>query len=151
MSTFVPRVLIVEARFYDRLSFELLEGCMAVLREEGIPFDSVVVPGVLEIPTAISMAMSASKNANGVIYGGFVALGIVIKGETSHFDIVSRESTRGLVDLSIKHSLPIGNGILVVDNEEQAWERASFSRLNRGGFAAHAVLKMIELKQNSFQ
>lgn len=141
-----PHLLIVEARFYDDMSDALLDGAKAALEEAGATYDVVTVPGALEIPAAIAMALDGA-DAGGTEYDGFVALGMVIRGETYHFDIVSNESSRALMDLAVSESLPIGNGILTVENEPQAWARARRSELDKGGFAARAALTMIALKQ----
>lgn len=141
-----PHLLIVEARFYDDMSDALLEGAKAALDEAGATYDVVTVPGALEIPTAISMALDAADEG-GTEYDGFVALGVVIRGETYHFDVVSNESARALMDLAVSESLPLGNGIMTVENEEQAWHRVKKSELDKGGFAARAALTMIELKK----
>jgi 6,7-dimethyl-8-ribityllumazine synthase len=141
-----PHLLIVEARFYDDMSDALLEGAVEALKEAGATYDVVTVPGALEIPAAISMALDGA-DGDGVQYDGFVALGMVIRGETYHFDIVSNESSRAIMDLAVSESLPIGNGILTVENDEQAWRRAKRSELDKGGFAARAALTMIELKK----
>lgn len=143
MAVLVPRVLIIEARFYENLSKMLLEGCVNFLNNKDVKWDSMVTPGVLEIPASISMAMNATAYK---VYNGIIVLGIVMRGETSHCDIIAQAVTRGLIDISIKDSLPIGNGIVVVDNEEQALDRVSSACLNRGGCAARSVLTMIELK-----
>lgn len=140
-----PHLLIVEARFYDDMSDALLEGATFALKEAGATFDVVTVPGALEIPAAIAMALDGADNG-GAEYDGFVALGMVIRGETYHFDIVSNESSRALMDLAVSESLPIGNGIMTVENEEQAWARVRRSDKDKGGFAARAALTMIELK-----
>jgi 6,7-dimethyl-8-ribityllumazine synthase len=102
--------------------------------------------GALEIPAAISMALDGMENG-GTWYDGFVALGMVIRGETYHFDIVANESSRALMDLSVSEALPIGNGILTVENDEQGWARARRSEGDKGGFAARAALTMIGLKK----
>jgi 6,7-dimethyl-8-ribityllumazine synthase len=141
-----PHLLIVEARFYDDMSDALLEGAKAALDEAGATYDVVTVPGALEIPPAISMALDAADEG-GTEYDGFVALGVVIRGETYHFDVVSNESARALMDLAVSESLPLGNGIMTVENEEQAWHRVKKSELDKGGFAARAALTMIELKK----
>ncbi|MCO6177829.1 MULTISPECIES: 6,7-dimethyl-8-ribityllumazine synthase [Ciceribacter] len=141
-----PHLLIVEARFYDDMSDALLDGAKAALAEAGATYDVVTVPGALEIPAAIAMALDGA-DAGGTEYDGFVALGMVIRGETYHFDIVSNESSRALMDLAVSESLPIGNGILTVENEAQAWARARRSELDKGGFAARAALTMIALKR----
>ncbi|MBO3759774.1 6,7-dimethyl-8-ribityllumazine synthase [Ciceribacter sp. L1K23] len=141
-----PHLLIVEARFYDDMSDALLEGAKAALDEVGATYDIVTVPGALEVPAAISMALDGADNG-GTEYDGFVALGMVIRGETYHFDIVANESSRALMDLAVSESLPIGNGILTVENDEQAWARARRTDKDKGGFAARAALTMIELKK----
>ncbi len=139
-------VLIVEARFYDDMADALLDGAKAALDEAGATYDIVTVPGALEIPAAIAMALDGGDNGN-VVYDGYVALGMVIRGETYHFDIVANESSRALMDLAVSESLAIGNGILTVENDEQAWARARRSDKNKGGFAARAALTMIALKE----
>ena len=141
-----PHLLIVEARFYDDMADALLDGAKTALDEAGATYDIVTVPGALEIPPAISMALDAADE-EGIAYDGFVALGMVIRGETYHFEIVSNESSRALMDLAVSESLAIGNGILTVENEEQAWARARRSDKDKGGFAARAALTMIALKK----
>lgn len=139
-------ILIVEARFYDDMADALLDGAKAALEEAGATYDVVTVPGALEIPAAIAMALDGADNG-GTEYQGYVALGMVIRGETYHFDIVSNESSRALMDLAVSESLAIGNGILTVENDDQAWARARRSDKDKGGFAARAALTMIALKQ----
>ncbi|SCW28551.1 6,7-dimethyl-8-ribityllumazine synthase [Rhizobium mongolense subsp. loessense] len=141
-----PHILIVEARFYDDMADALLEGATFALKEAGASYDIVTVPGALEIPPTIAMALDGADNG-GTQYDGYVALGMVIRGETYHFDIVSNESCRALMDLAVSESLAIGNGILTVENDEQAWARARRSDKDKGGFAARAALTMIELKK----
>jgi 6,7-dimethyl-8-ribityllumazine synthase len=136
------KLLIVEARFYDDLSDALLEGAKAALTEAGASYDVVTVPGALEIPAAIAFTL----DEDGSDYDGYVALGCVIRGETYHFEIVANESSRALMQLSVEEELAIGNGILTVENEEQAWARASVDRGDKGGFAARAALTMIALR-----
>lgn len=135
-----PRVLIVEARFYDDIADALLEGATLALGKGGVAIETVTVPGALEIPAAIAWAAASGR------YDGFVALGCVIRGETTHYDIVSNESARGLMDLTISRGLAIGNGIITVENEDQAWARAKASELDKGGGAAAACLAMMALK-----
>lgn len=142
----MTKVLIVEARFYDDLADALLAGATAALAAEGAEFDKITVPGALEIPGAIAMA-NASGHAAGRAYEGYVALGCVIRGETAHFDIVANESARGLMDLTVQQRLAIGNGILTVENEEQAWERARADRMDKGGGAAKAAIAMMRLRR----
>ncbi len=142
----MTRILIIEARFYDDLADALLAGAMAALKAEGAEFDKITVPGALEIPGAIAMA-SASGHAAGRAYEGYVALGCVIRGETAHFDIVANESARGLMDLAVNQRLAIGNGILTVENEDQAWERARADRQDKGGGAAKAAVVMTRLRR----
>jgi 6,7-dimethyl-8-ribityllumazine synthase len=137
-----PHVLIVEARFYEELSEALLEGAKAALEEAGATWDIVTVPGALEIPAAISIALDGDRD-----YDGYVALGMVIRGETYHFDIVSNESNRALMNLAVDESIAIGNGILTVENQAQAWARVRKSEKDKGGFAARAALRMIELRK----
>jgi 6,7-dimethyl-8-ribityllumazine synthase len=141
-----PHILIVEARFYDDMADALLDGATSALEAAGATYEVVTVPGALEIPAAIAMALDGMDNG-GTSYDGFVALGMVIRGETYHFDIVANESSRAIMDLTVSESLPIGNGILTVENDEQAWARARKSEGDKGGFAARAALTMVALKQ----
>jgi 6,7-dimethyl-8-ribityllumazine synthase len=140
------RILIVEARFYDDIADALLAGASKVLKEAGAEFDCVTVPGSLEIPPAIAIALEAGGRSRRR-YDGVVALGCVIRGDTIHFDIVAHQSARGLMDLSIARQLPIGNGIITVDNEAQAWLRARPEEQDKGGDAARAALAMVGLKR----
>jgi 6,7-dimethyl-8-ribityllumazine synthase len=136
------RMLIVEARYYDHIADKLLEGARGVLDEAGIEYDVVTVPGALEIPAAIAMACDAMP------YTGAVALGCVIEGETYHFEVVSNESARGLMDLAVRERLAIGNGILTVDNEAQALDRLGGGHGHKGAEAARAALAMARLKRD---
>lgn len=140
------RVVIVEARFYDDIQNALLAGATAELDAAGVKYDLLSVPGSLEISAAISIALEAAKK-NGKPYDGAIALGCVIRGDTFHFEIVSMESARGLTDLAVTRSLPLGNGIITVDTEEQAWARARADGLDKGGDAARAALAMIRIKR----
>ena len=140
-----PTLLIVESRFYNHIADALLDGATAVLERNGAHFDRISVPGALEIPTVIGMAARAGDDG-GKVYDGYVALGCVIRGETFHFDIVAMQSARGLIDLGVKEGLAIGNGILTVENEEQALSRAAPSGGDKGGDAARAALALIEAK-----
>jgi len=140
------RLLVVEARFYDDIADMLLQGASRALEKAGAAFDRVSVPGSLEIPPAIAIAIHAAEQ-QGRPYDGVVALGCVIRGETSHYDIVAGESARGLMDLALTHHLPVGNGILTVDTEAQAVARARPDKWDKGGGAANAALALIRLKR----
>ena len=133
----MPHLLIVEARFYDELADALLDGAQAALAAAGATADVVTVPGALEIPGAVGLAADR--------YDGFVALGTVIRGETYHFEVVASESARGLMALTLD-GIAVGNGILTVENEAQAWARARRSDKDKGGEAAKAALAMIALR-----
>lgn len=140
------RILIVEARFYSELADELLAGATDAIEAFDAEYDVVSVPGALEIPGAIAIA-EAGGSRGGVRYDGYVALGCVIRGETYHFDVVSNESARGIMDLTTGRLLAIGNGILTVEDEAQAWARASRAEGDKGGGAARAALEMVGLRQ----
>ena len=141
------RILIVEARFYTDIADALLAGAVHALQAAGAQHDRVTVPGALEIPAAIAIAIDAAKDAERP-YDGAVALGCVIRGETFHFEIVSQESARALMDLAVSRGLPLGNGILTVDSESQAWARAQREEGDKGGDAARAALAMVRLKRS---
>ena len=141
-----PHLLIVEARFYDGLADALLAGAKSALDEAGASYDVVTVPGALEVPAVISFALDSAEDG-GTEYDGFVALGCVIRGETYHFEIVANESSRALMDLAVEELLAIGNGILTVENEAQAWVRARRNEGDKGGFAARAALTMIAVRE----
>lgn len=138
----MTKILIVEARFYDDMADALVEGAAAVLDEAGIVFDRVAVPGVLEVPVAIKYAAETDQ------YDGYVALGVVIRGETTHYDIVCNESARALMELGIKDGLAIGNGVQTVENADQAWARCKKSEKDKGGGAAKATLALIGLRKS---
>jgi 6,7-dimethyl-8-ribityllumazine synthase len=142
------RILIVEARFYSDLADELLRGATDALEAYGAAYEVVTVPGALEIPAAIALAEEGGhRPAAAAPYDGYVALGTVIRGETYHFEIVAGESARGLMDLAVAKRLCIGNGILTVEDEDQAWARARVSEGDKGGGAARAALTMVALRQ----
>lgn len=144
-----PRVLIVEARFYEDISDELHKGATGALDLANVPYDCVTVPGAFEIPAAIRFAIrSMEVHASPRGYAGFVALGCVIRGETTHYDHICTESARALMDLSTTYSIALGNGILTCENDDQAWERARVDRMNKGADAARACLRMIDLKRH---
>lgn len=136
----MARILIVEARFYDHLNDLLLAGARAAIEGAGHEHETLTVPGALEVPGAIALADESGE------YDAFVAVGVVIRGETYHFEIVCNESARGIMDLTLS-GLAIGNGILTVENEAQALARADKDQLDKGGGAAAAALAMLELRQ----
>ena len=140
------RILIVEARFYEDIADALLMGATRAVKKAGTTFDCVSVPGSLEVAPAIAIALDAGERA-GKPYDGAVALGCVIRGETLHFEIVSEQSARGVMDVSIARRLPVGNGILTVDTEAQAWARARVTEGDKGGEAARAALTLIGIKR----
>jgi 6,7-dimethyl-8-ribityllumazine synthase len=139
------RILIVEARFYDDIADALLAGATKALKEAGATFDCLSVPGALEIPSTIAIALDAAPRRRG--YDGAVALGCVIRGDTIHFEIVSHQSARGLMELSVARKMPLGNGIITVDSEAQAWARARAEEQDKGGDAARAALALIAIKR----
>jgi 6,7-dimethyl-8-ribityllumazine synthase len=134
-------VLIVTASFYPHLTDALRRGAVAVLQAKNMPYDVLDVPGALEIPAVIALAAQTGR------YAGYIALGCVIRGETSHYDIVSQESARALQELAIGQHLAIGNGILTVESEAQALERADPEQLNKGGGAADACLSLLQIRR----
>ena len=136
----MARVLIVEARFYAHLNDLLLSGARAAIADAGHAHDTITLPGALERPAAISLAAESGA------YDAFVALGVVIRGETWHFEIVAGESARGILALTLD-GLAIGNGILTVENEAQARVRADPAQADKGGDAARAALALMALKQ----
>jgi 6,7-dimethyl-8-ribityllumazine synthase len=140
------RILLVEARFYDDIADALLAGAMKVLDEAQAKVDRISVPGSLEIPAAIAMALDAAQRKRRP-YDGAVALGCVIRGDTIHFDIVSHQSARGLMDIAIARALPLGNGIITVDTEAQALARARPEEQDKGGDAARAALALVDIKR----
>jgi 6,7-dimethyl-8-ribityllumazine synthase len=137
----MAHLLIVEARFYDHLNDLLLEGARGAIEAAGHSHETITVPGALEVPGAVALAAESGR------YDAFVALGVVIRGETYHFEIVAGESARGLMALSMD-GLAIGNGILTVENEAQALTRARPDEKDKGGEAAKAALAMMALKQS---
>lgn len=137
-----PHVMIVEARFYEDIADELYRGAVAALEAAGATHERFEVPGAFEIPAAIGFAAQADPGR----FDGYLALGCVIRGETSHYDYVCGESARGLQDLAVGQGLPIGYGILTVENREQAWTRAAVDKKNKGADVANACLHMIALR-----
>jgi len=140
------RILIVEARFYEAIADALLAGATRALEQAQATFDRISVPGSLEIPTAIALALDAARRRRRP-YDGAVALGCVIRGETIHFEIVSHQSARGLMDVSLARGIPVGNGIITVENEAQAFVRARMEDQDKGGDAARAALALVALKR----
>jgi 6,7-dimethyl-8-ribityllumazine synthase len=140
------RILLVEARYYDDIADLLLAGATKELRGAGAAVQQISVPGSLEIPIAIALALDAAAKKRRP-YDGVVALGCVIRGDTIHFEIVSNESARGLMDLAITRNVPIGNGILTVNTEAQAFARARIEEQDKGGDAARAALALVRLKR----
>ena len=136
-----PHLLIVEARFYDDIADLLLAGATRALEAAETTYDRVTVPGALEIPAAIRLALDGGD------YDAFVALGCVIRGETGHYDIVAGESARGLMDLAIRRGALIGNGILTTDDGAQARVRADPNGKDKGGAAARAALGLLQIKR----
>ncbi|MEZ5692083.1 MAG: 6,7-dimethyl-8-ribityllumazine synthase [Rickettsiales bacterium] len=135
-----PHILVVSANFYPEISNELLSGARRTLEHMNANFEEIEVPGAFEIPPAINMAVASGK------YDGYVALGCVIRGETSHYDYVCGESARGIMNLSLRYNIPIGYGILTVEDYEQAFKRASVGEGNKGKAAVEACLKLITIK-----
>lgn len=133
-------VLIVEARFYPHLNDMLLDGARTVIEAAGHKHETITVPGALELPAAIALAAKSGR------FCAFVALGVVIRGETYHFEVVAEESARALMDLTLD-GFAIGNGILTVESEEQAIVRADLKQLDKGGHAARAALSLLEIRE----
>lgn len=142
------RILIIEGRFYEHISDALLEGAIAELEAAGAVYDKVTVPGALEIPQALAQAVAAGlvpATAPSAWYSGAIALGCVIRGETSHYDIVCNNANHWLMEVAIRHTVPVGNGILTVDTEAQALARAKGGREGKGGAAARACLQLLDI------
>lgn len=152
-----PHLLVIESPYYKDIAAELYRGAKLALDAAGATHDRVSVPGVLEIPAALAMAMDAEIEGldlfdetdakDDTLYDGYVVLGCVIRGETTHYDIVAGESARALMNLSVEFGLALGNGIQTVENEKQAWARANMDDKNKGGGAAEAALAMIALRK----
>jgi 6,7-dimethyl-8-ribityllumazine synthase len=140
------RILIVESGYYEDIADTLLAGARRMLDAAKAAFDVVTVPGALEIPQAVAIALAAARGAKA--YDGVVALGCVIRGETSHYDIVAAESARALMDIGVTRGVPVGNGILTVDTEAQAQVRAGLDGGDKGGVAAAAALALVRLKRD---
>jgi 6,7-dimethyl-8-ribityllumazine synthase len=148
MSRKYPRsVLIIEARFYEDIADELARGAIEELNSQRTDFERISVPGALEIPLALRLALLGGLVGRGGRHRGCIALGCVIRGETSHYDIVARESAAGLYQLAIEHAVPVGNGVLTCESREQAWVRSSVDGRNKGRDAARAFCALAELDQ----
>lgn len=142
-----PHIMIVEGRFYTELADEMLRGAKRVLEDAGATYEVFSVPGAFEIPAAVQNAIRAMDfDPERRRFDGYVTLGCVIRGETTHYDYVCGESARGLMDLSTRYSLALGYGILTCENSDQAWARAGNNQGDKGGAAATACLEMIALK-----
>ena len=138
--------LIIEARFYEDIADELVRGAIAALEAAGARHERIAVPGVLEIPAALAIAADARSDLAGPDFAGYVLLGCVIRGETTHYDIVANESARAVMDLAVSRRLAVGNGILTVENGDQAWARAAVGKGDKGAMAARAAIAMADLK-----
>jgi 6,7-dimethyl-8-ribityllumazine synthase len=139
-------ILLVCSPYYKEITNNLILGATEVLVSKTINYKILYVPGALEITPAIKLTFDKSKDSQ--YFDGFIALGCIIRGETYHFEIVSNESARSLSDLSVRYSLPIGNGILTVENKNQALERSDPKKLNKGALAAFACLSLIDIKKS---
>ena len=135
------KVLIIISKYYKDISENLLKSALTVLKDKSIFFDIIEVPGALEIPQALNFYVNISKNKS-FSYEGSIALGCVIKGETYHFEIVSNETNRGLMDVALKHSFPLGNGIITAYNYDQALKRS----MDKGNEAALACIELMKIK-----
>lgn len=137
----MSNICIIIGKFYEDIADELLRGAVDLLNKNNMLHEIIEVPGAFEIPSALNMAINSKR------YSGYITLGCVIRGETTHYDYVCSESARGINQLAIEHSAPIGYGILTVETPEQAWERASVTQGNKGGDVATACLTMLKIKQ----
>jgi 6,7-dimethyl-8-ribityllumazine synthase len=136
----MKKILIINSSFYQKISEELLKGCQRVLEKNSVEFDTIEILGAFEIPATLAILRNDSK------YKGYIALGCVIRGDTTHYDYVCLESIRGINQLAIDYKLAVGNGIITVENEQQALDRVADNN-NKGAFAAEACLQMIEIKK----
>lgn len=143
-----PRILIVEARFYEDIADHLVKGAVQELTAQGAGYKRVIVPGVLEIPAVVRFAIRAMElRATDTRFAGYIVLGCAIKGETDHYEHVCREAMGGIQKLSLDYSLAVGNGILTCQTRQQALDRARVDGKNLGGKAAKACLRMINIKR----
>ena len=142
-------VLIVEAHFYDDIAEELAKGATRVLDQAGVGYTRLAVPGVFEIPAAVRYAIRSMESHSALKrFSGFVTLGCVIRGETSHYDYICSESIRALMDLTTGYCIALGNGVLTCETREQAWQRAAVDERDKGGVAARACLRMMKVKRD---
>jgi 6,7-dimethyl-8-ribityllumazine synthase len=141
---FAGKILIIEARFYEDIADELAAGAVAELDAHAIPYDRIAVPGALEIPQALASAAPLFDET----YAGAIVLGCVIRGETSHYDVVCHNANHWLMDVAINQAIPVGNAILTVDTREQAMARAQGGRSGKGGDGARACLRLIEIEES---
>ena len=137
----MKKFLIVQARFYEEIADNLTQAATDIIKNQGIEYEIINVPGVFELPTAVSMAIASEQ------YSAYIALGCVIRGETTHYDYVCGESARGLNELAIKHNVSIGYGVITAENRQQANIRADKNKKNVGGKAANAAIEMLKLKE----
>jgi 6,7-dimethyl-8-ribityllumazine synthase len=136
--------LLIDARYFEAISDELVSGAAAELESRSATYERISVPGVLELPAALAFVLDSDRSAS---FDGFVLLGCVMRGETTHYDIVANESARAIMSMSVDLGLAIGNGILTVENEAQAWARARRNDQNKGASAAAAAFHMVELRR----
>lgn len=144
--TDTPRILLVEARFYDDIADQLVVGATTAVEARGGVCERIAVPGAMEIPLVVRFAVDAAAAGTATAFDGFVALGCVIRGETTHYDHVCQESIGGLHKLALRHSLAIGTGVLTCENRDQAWARAAVDQGNKGAAAANAALDLVAVR-----
>lgn len=144
------RILLIEARYYEKIADELLAGAVAELEAAGVSYERITVPGALEIPLALAQAIKASLIGSDEVsarFDGCVALGCVIRGETSHYDTVCDNTNHWLMEQAVRHGIPLGNAVLTVENEGQAMVRASGGRSGKGADAVRACLTLVALER----
>jgi len=145
--TAAPRILLIEARFYDDIADQLVIGATAAVEARGGTCERIAVPGAMEIPLVVRYAVEAAEAGTGTAFDGFVALGCVIRGETTHYDHVCQESIGGLHKLALRYALAVGTGVLTCEDRTQAWARAAIDQGNKGAAAANAALDLIAVRQ----
>lgn len=134
-------ILIIEARFYNEINDQMIEGASDVLDRSECNYEVITVPGALELPLALKWSAQTKK------FDAFIVIGCVIRGETTHYELVSENCVRGVMDVSLQYDIPVGNGVLTVENMKQALDRANKAQQNKGGAAAEAALRMLKIKQ----